>query len=494
MKSAVKIVLFTLSLVIMSVVASACTKDKVEQNEEEEITADGRFRAGVSTVDVTGTVPSGYTLHDQLFARTLVLDDGETRLAMVVADKLKVPREVFDEAKRLIANETGIPSQNVMMAPTHTHSATVAHHNGTTSNGYTIQFTWSADHPLQSHQILLARQLADGVKSAVANLEPARIGWGVADGSKWAFNRRWIMKNPVKSALGGWDDVMFNPGTGNSNRDRPAGPIDPDIPFIAVQSAEGRPMAILANYSTHYAGGVPENHISADYYGVFSDKIRQLVGAGNRSQPFVGIMSNGAGGDVNTINYHYNQTQPTYPPYQKMQLVANDVAEDVFRVYRTIQYHDWVRLGTAQSELTLQVRRADPELLQYVQDMRAGLLPQWHPTRDRMQAGFVLQLENEWPDSFPVLLQAFRIGDLAICAVPFEVFAQTGLDIKRDSPFPTTFTMGIANGTYGYLPTPEQHELGGYETWMGSTSKVQKDASELIKDRLSSLLSSLVSD
>ena len=50
--------------------------------------------------------------------------------------------------------------------------------------------------------------------------------------------------------------------------------------------------------------------------------------------------------------------------------------------------------------------------------------------------------------------------------------------------------MELANGAYGYLPTPQQHELGGYETWLG-TNKVQLDASEILVGNLLEMLDEL---
>ena len=67
-------------------------------------------------------------------------------------------------------------------------------------------------------------------------------------------------------------------------------------------------------------------------------------------------------------------------------------------------------------------------------------------------------------------IQAVRIGDLAICTLPFEVFAEIGLELKDRSPAADTFVVSLANGGYGYLPTPGQHQFGGYETWL-STNK-----------------------
>ena len=97
---------------------------------------------------------------------------------------------------------------------------------------------------------------------------------------------------------------------------------------------------------------------------------------------------------------------------------------------------------------------------------------------ERDYARRALQL-HESPDEVSVPLQAFRIGDLGIAAIPFEVFTETGLEIKQKSPLKPTFTIELANGSYGYLPTPRHHALGGYETWLG-TNKVEVEASEKI--------------
>ena len=100
----------------------------------------------------------------------------------------------------------------------------------------------------------------------------------------------------------------------------------------------------------------------------------------------------------------------------------------------------------------------------------------------------IQQLES--PDTVRVMLQAVRIGELGISAIPFEVFSEIGLELKARNPFKPSFTMELANGGYGYLPTPEQHKLGGYETWLG-TSKVEEQASVKIVDALLEMFAEL---
>jgi hypothetical protein len=170
--------------------------------------------------------------------------------------------------------------------------------------------------------------------------------------------------------------------------------------------------------------------------------------------------------------------------------VANDVAQEVVRVRQGIQHRDWVELKAAQSELELAMRRPTPELVAWAERILAR--PATTSPAHRHEETYAKRTlaAKDWPPTVSVVLQAFRIGDLAVAAIPFETFTEIGLEIKAKSPFKDTFTIELANGGYGYLPTPEQHELGGYETWLG-TNRVEKEASRKIVKRLLELLGSL---
>jgi neutral ceramidase len=437
------------------------------------------FRAGAATSNITpmigmpivgGFVPQPSThIHDELHVRCLVLDDGTTRLAFAVVDSVSVNREVFDEAKRLITEATGLPPENMMMSATHTHSAVSARGESA------LVFRTTLD----EYQTFLARRIADGVQRAVNNLEPARIGWGAGQVPQHVFNRRWLLKDgkTAPNPFGGQDRAVMNPGR-RPDLLKPAGPTNPEVYFISVQATDGRPLALLANYWLHYVGGTGPRHISADYFGVFCDRIQELLGADRQSPPFVGILSNGPCGDVNNVDVA-SPPAPRRAPYEKIRLVANDVAQEVVRVHRTIRHHVWVELRAAQAELELTMRRPSPEMVERAREVVARP-PNVSPihAREVIYAERTLQAKD-WPETMKIVLQTFAIGDLGIAAIPFETFTETGLEIKARSPFKDTFTIALANGGYGYLPTPEQHELGGYETWLG-TNRVEKEASRKI--------------
>lgn len=449
-----------------------------------------QFLAGAATSNVTPFlgagivgnwgVPPATHVHDELHARCLVLDDGETRLAFAIVDNVGIVREVFDEAKKLIHDETGIPEGHMLMSSTHTHSATSAGGEGERRRG------WNNGEPLDEYQRFLARRIADGVRAAINNLEPARIGWGVGKVPQHLFNRRWKMKSPQMNPFGEMDQVVMNPGVANPQLAEPAGPTDPEVSFLSVQSKDGRPIALLANYSLHYVGGVPSGQISADYFAVFADRIQELLEADRQDPKFVGIMSNGTSGDVNNINFRGPVAK--HPPYEKMRIVADDVAKEVLRVYETIEHRDWVRLKAAGSELTLKVRRATPEMIAHAEaSLKKPETAKLVHRFEKVYAERIVQMQREWPDEISIILQVFRIGDLGITAIPFETFTETGLELKSKSPFKPTFNISIANGSYGYLPTPEQHQLGGYETWL-STNRVEVNATRKIVAELQRLM------
>lgn len=446
------------------------------------------FRAGASTANISPFLGEGIAggwmplprathIHDELLVRSLVLDDGKVRLVIMVVDNVEIPREVFDAAKLLISEETSIPTERIMMSSTHTHSSTWAGHEiNPPEPSLSIRSNSGIEYPkpLDDYQRFVVRRMADGVRVALNNLAPAQIGWGFGSVPQHVFNRRWKLKSPVINPFGRSEMVQMNPGIGNPNILEPAGPTDPEVSFLSVQSLKGQPIAILANYSLHYVGGVPQGHVSADYFAVFADRLQELLKADRQNTPFVGIMSNGTEGDINNINFLGPAI--TYPPYAKMKLVAGDVAQEVFRVYQTIKHKNWVPLEAAQMELTLDVRKPDAQTLSWAEKAMQKVKPD-HPM-EKVFAERTIQMK-EWPEKIDVILQTFRVGDLGIAGIPFEVFAETGLEIKAGSPFEKSFTIGLANGGYGYLPTSEQHQMGGYETWM-SVNKVEKEASRKI--------------
>ena len=415
-------------------------------------------------------------VHDPLHARCLVLDDGASRIAIVVVDACTIPRDLIDQAKRIAAEKTKIPVERMTISATHTHSAV------TLAGGFQSE-------PDEAYRRFLVERIAAGIEQANRQLEPARVGWGAGSNPTQVFNRRWFLKSgmPAQNPFGERiDQVRMNPPPASDTLDRPAGPTDPEIGLLSVQALDGRPIALLANYSLHYVGGVPAEALSADYYGAFAERMAQHLGATKVEPPFVGIMSNGTSGNVNNINFT-QKSSPRREPFEQIQIVAADVAEAALKAYRDIKYHDWVPVAVYEKEIELGVRLPTEADVARARGILAAAGPGPYTKLEEIYARETV-LMAKYPKTVRAKLQAIRIGGLGIATSPCETFAETGLAIKQHSPMDQTFTIELANGYNGYLPTPEHHQLGGYETWRARSSYLATDAEPKIRVTLLELL------
>lgn len=445
------------------------------------------LRAGAAAVDITPKVfplnmPGGFSAnmaesaHDPLHSRALVLDDGRTTLAMVVVDTLGAGPDVLDEAKAMAAAKTGIAADKMLVSSTHTHT-------GPPLN--------TRSEPAAAYRKLFVEGVAESIIQAHAALKPAAIGAAAQPLPDEVFNRRWYLK-PGKMPLnpfGRMDKVKMNPGTSPDVLGRPAGPTDPDVTVLSVEDTKRKQICLFANYSLHYVGGSPPGQISADYFGEFARLIpSRLRGNGK----LVAMMSNGTSGDINNIPF--GVTRPPREPFEQIRLVAAKAADAAWLAHRKIEKHQGdARLGMMQREVTLKYRRpsaqdvAEAKAVLAVKDKDAV---EKLPRLAHNYAGSVIAAAERNEEMITVKIQAIRIGDLAVCGIPFETFVEIGLDLKKRSPFPQTMVIGLANGRHGYLPTPEQHKLGGYETWIG-TNSVQEDTSVILSNNLLEMLAEI---
>lgn len=443
----------------------------------------GDLKAGAFAQDVTPTrfpisVNGNMTdiqakaANDPLHARCVVLDDGSTKLAIVVVDSCMIPRELVLDAKAQATRRTGIPADHILISATHTHSAP------------TVTGVFQSE-PDAEYVKFLAGKIAGGIQTAHDRRVPARIGFGRARDDTQVFNRRWKREHdliPPDPFGGTRDQVQMNPGHQANGLIEPAGPVDPEICFLSVQTRDGRPLCLLADYSLHYVGGNPP--ISADYYGAFAERIKQLVAPDTKD--FVGIMANGTSGDINNINFGAPAVK--YGPGERIKLVADSVAKQVTSAYARVEYRSDVALAAATKELRLGVRKPTEKDL----DRARKILAEQKDAKVLVGRDAIYARESvllaKYPDMVPVTVQALRVGDVGITAVPCEVFAEIGLEIKKTSPLKDTFTIELANGYNGYLPTPAQHALGGYETWRARSSYLEVEAAVKITAAVKDLL------
>ena len=453
----------------------------------------GQLRVGTACVDVSPTVTpfqlrSGKSsfVHDPLHVRAVAFECGEGQAVICLIDAIGIGREMSDIAKSRAAEKTGWNPEDMLICATHTHTAPKG---GEGMPGR------------EAYEKLKYEKLEEAIVQAIQSMEPARVGFSSEDEHSEVRNRRWFLQPGTMppNPLGEQDQVKTN-----ANRNhlvKPAGPIDPEICVIDVRTNRHKPLALIANYALHYVGGVPkkvdENGLevgmaSADYFGEFSRIMPYRLGGTNPPANFVAMMTNGASGDIN--NLVFTGSRAPRSPFEQIRIVATKTADASWRAVRKIENYDTKPLiATRQREIDLPYREPNEREI----SLAKGLLKRTRQEREAINSRttsvatrVIEYAKPEHPRTEPVLIQAFRIGDQAIVSMPFEVLVEIGLEIKKKSLFEHTFLIELANGGYGYLPPPNQHKLGGYETWLG-TSRFQPQSSEILIKHLLEMLQEL---
>ncbi|TWU07746.1 neutral/alkaline non-lysosomal ceramidase N-terminal domain-containing protein [Stieleria varia] len=438
------------------------------------------LRVGAAVVDVNPTqmpvIVNGGMLsrtatqiRTTVNARAIVLADDKTRIAIVVVDSCMMPRLLLDDAKQLAASKTAIPAENMLISATHTHTAP-------SSFG-------ALGTPADLNYLPVIRQrIVEAIVAAESNLQPARVGWGSTSVPEMTALRRWV-RRPDKLDVDPFGEYTVRANMHAATKmdmvTGPTGPEDPELSMIAFETLDGAPIAILANYSMHYFGDQP---ISADYFGLFSESIAKH--AGERFQTkhpdadpptsIVGVLSHGCSGDIWRRDYWtYNGKDD-----QTIEGYAQAMAGHAAKVYDGIEYQSDADLRMVQSELPMRYRVPNESRLKWAQQIVAEMGDRQPKDKTEVYAREAVLL-HEMQET-KILVQALRIGDIAIATTPNETYALTGLKLKHQSPLNKTMVIELANGADGYIPPPEQHPLGGYNTWPARSAGLEVSAESKI--------------
>ncbi len=445
------------------------------------------FLAGAAKVDITPTMGSNVGVdfqthyarffHDSLFAKVLVLKDESLTMAIIVVDICIMSSEMMDSIKEEIYRETAIEPKHILLSSTHTHAAPAV-----------VGLLLCA--PDLAYIKILPGLIVRAVIQAVSKLRPAGIASGQDNVPQHVRCRRYFMKpdfvtkNPVTNRT---DIVKTNPIGAEHLIESPVALTDPGLSFLAVKGLDGRWIAVLGNYSLHYVGDWHVDSITADYFGEFSEQIKDLL---NANEEFVGIMSNGTSGDINIWDFMEPDRYPT-GHLAKTKLIGNDLAVNIFN---QIQKAEWDENPSLQIEYNeIEVVVSKPTLAELdaakeiVQQNDYGTLTIDESGIRSIYAREQLLL-NEYPDTSITKVQAIGIGKLIIGTLGGEFFAETGLWLKANMKGLNYFTISFANSYDGYVAPAHEFERGGYETWRARSSYLKAGSEEIIRNELLKLL------
>lgn len=409
---------------------------------------------------------------DPLFVRALVMDDGTQRVAIAVIDACGMDTKMRDEIAVELEQSLGIKRDHITIASTHCHSAPAL----------TLILSCGPD---ENYYPFAKAKIKEAITQANAKLQPAKVAWGVAHDRDNVYCRRWVlkpnttkMKVPLAFTGSKGDLAQMNPGSMNPNAIAPTGVPDPRVSVLAIRTLDDKPLALIGNYSTHYAGA---SGLSSDYFGVFCKRIGELLGADDN---FVALMTNGTSGDCNCIDFANPKRKYT------KETVAESVAQAALSAYNKMTWSNWVPIAMEQSDLTLAIRKPTAE---QVQEAKAYIAEKKLTEPKNMVDHYAIDtvLLADASPTKTIKIQALRIGGLGIATIPCEVYSLTGHGIKAYSPLETTFVISLANGYNGYIPTTEQFELGGYNTWRCRSSCLETTAEPKIRAEALRLLNAV---
>jgi len=399
------------------------------------------------------------SVHDNLTATALVVDDGTTQAAILAVDILGLNWQVVERAKRGIEAATGIPAGNVRICCSHTHSGPVGYAPERIGAGDMLRhirnralLTVTGPQP---RGLFFNKQYIDGlvekliaaVREAQERLTPATVGWARGE-SDIGHNRR-------ERTEDGRVIIGHNPH----------GPIDRTVTVVHFRGDEG-PLATVVNFACHPTILGPTSYaISADWVGVMRSFVEAEVSG-------LCLFVQGAAGDINP------QMEWSANDWPEVALKGGAVGAEVARRCKgTLR---WVEGGpiTAINETVwakLEVASAEPgqrppgyrerlsDLSETELEMPPIPLPFVDPVLDTRYPWKTVVRERYEVWETPIPIGALRLGGIVLASVAMEPFTETGLAVKAVSPAEVTLFAGYTDGLTGYLPTPEEHALGGYE-------------------------------
>ncbi|TWU21471.1 Neutral/alkaline non-lysosomal ceramidase [Novipirellula galeiformis] len=404
------------------------------------------------------TASSGQKIKTPVNARAIVISDGTESIAMVVVDSCMIPTMLLDDAKHRAAKRSKLKPDHIMISATHTHTAPSS--MGLLGSDVDLAYV-----------PLLREGIVEAIVAAESNLQPARVGWGTAQAPEFTALRRWIRRpDRVDTDPFGNPTIRANMHAGRNPDDvtGESGPEDPQLSLIAFESHAGVPIAVLSNFSMHYFGDSP---ISADYFGLFANGLQDYIKTKHPdAKNVVAAMSHGCSGDIWRRDY----TQTDHSAYSTIESYTEGLLKIATETFDTIEFENADSIAMAESRLHLPYRVPDQQRLEWGQRIVESMEGRMPKTITEVYAREQVLLHEL--QSTDVVVQAIRIGEIAIATTPNETYALSGLKLKRQSPLEKTMVIELANGADGYIPPPEQHPLGGYNTFAARSAGLEAQA------------------
>ncbi len=378
--------------------------------------------AAASKVTLTPPLELGYTLggygarmskpaeaiHDDIWAKALVIRDQGKQFAIVTMDILGLPPNVKSRLIRRLDDEAW-NAENIMLLPSHAHSS--------------LEML-----ALNEHNIFDI--------PAIGIFQPALLDFVVDRLAQLIIQTDQALA-PVTTGTSSKEIADLN-----RNR-RGSTPVDRELTVTRIDQMDGTPLAILVNWTAHPT--IMDEHdmwVSGGWPGYLQRELEAWIGHG-----VVAMYYNGAEGDQSVV------AGAGGSHYEKAEIYGRRLALEVMPLYEDIQVEGEVTFDYSMRSVALPPKRPHPDF------MRTGG-QEYMLNEDNIDA----LLNQVLPDS--TYIGVVRLGSLMIVGAPGEMIAQLGLQVKdalRTEHVRHPVVGGLANEWISYMLTPAEYAKGGYE-------------------------------
>lgn len=436
-------------------------------------------------------------IHDDLWARVMVLESGGRKVAIVSLDLFwPMPGGDYVKIRSAVEAAAGIDAANVMVSATHSHQGPA--------------FWASANMPSpmkRQRQIIdpwvaaLPAMVGEAAAAAAANAGPARLTFSTTPMTGISYNRRKSVPEGVFPLIGNTPEMPaavraqyvrwgMTPDEAEAHAPLgvPDGPIDPDMGVITVEDADGKPLGVLVNFGCHAVACSPPAPllISAGFPGYCSGLVEQATGA-------ICLYTQGCCGDVRPYR------SSAKGGFAEAQRIGMTLASGVIKAIKDAEPVEKTGLKIESAKVKVETRKFPPlsQIRQIREDKNRQLSAaveagKFRDARALTQEIAPLDCAVGYDDLIPgceslsLEIQAIMLGDVALLSIPNEVNVSIGFDIKKSAPTKKLLLLTVTNGYYYHLLKRDEYAAGGHEVGPcciapGAGEKVTAEALKLLE-------------
>ncbi len=401
-----------------------------------------------------GVAPSyGEDIDEELYTKAVVIEDEGEVAVLISVDSEGLPDDIHDVVAKRIYEYTGIDSSRISISALHTHK------------GAPIQDTeWMGCCADKAFSDVCYRKIADTVTLAYRRMKDVTVHFDTVEVPGIAHNRTsvmpdgtyrtWIADDSIEVSKLGGEDHTFT---------------------VMTFKAGDTPIGCISSFAVHQDTSGHTGFHSGDFSSVLSLCLKEKYG-----NNFISLFLLGTCGDVNHID-HNVKARPDYLCYHRV--IGRKLADAASVLIDNPTPINGTGVKVAKERFTF--RQRTPALQEAIKDLSK--------IEDRCDEFFINMFKRRYlhhlatnkTSEIDLYLQCVKIGDVCIHLLPGEQFAETGLAIKKDSPFDKCFVVEQTNFSCGYVPTKKAFKEGSdmlYETCLGPHSRLVPEAADLFAE------------